>query len=184
MFIKPNNNKEGTSPHKNTTAHGTGHLWMEDVLKEAPYVVLRNGQWQLRSSCHRFQGCSHQMQWQQKPTSFYHLCGFSWQMLKASGGFQRLMILGTFRISCRVCEANVEISLEPKVIESTKTCFETARKISLLRRLCNLNLKHPWISKKNYPIFWFYVITAMSHDLVMKSFTKSSRPVEGHLYVP
>lgn len=81
MFIRPN--KEGTSPRKTTTAHGTGHLWMEDVLKEAPYVVLRNGQWQLRSSCHRFQGCSHQMQWQQKPTSFYHLYGFSWQIVES-----------------------------------------------------------------------------------------------------
>ena len=127
---------------------------MEDVLKEAPYVVLRNGQWQLRISSHRkfdifndFLGCSI-MQWQTKHHLFYHLYGFSGQMLKKILGFQNWWFLELSGSSCRVCEANFEISLEPKLIESTKTCFETARKISLLRRLCNLNLKHPWISNK------------------------------------
>ena len=111
---------------------------MEDVLKEAPYVVLRNGQWQLWISCHLIR---HLQDFEGAPSDavaknnifsilFMDSLGKCWKLL----GFQIVMILGTFRSSCRVCEANVEILLELKLIESTKTCFETARKISLLRR--------------------------------------------------
>lgn len=105
-------------------------------------------------------------------------------MLKKLLGFQNWWFLELSGSSCRVCEANFEISLEPKLIESTKTCFETARKISLLRRLCNLNLKHPWISKKMIQSFGF-MCDNRNVAWVMESFSiKSSRPGNRHLYVP
>ena len=96
--VNPVENNHATAPH----------LWMEDVFKEAPYVVLRNGQWQFRISCHlirHLQGCS--MMWQKKTPSYYIIflnhCHKIFVFYFLLANFESFLdfkwILGTFRSS-------------------------------------------------------------------------------------